>query len=60
MYSATRGEVEMVMACQEGGFKMNTIASRKVLMAIDFQEGGFKMHAIANTCIQLPLGRFAK
>ncbi len=39
---------------------MNSIASRKVVMAIDIQEGGFKMHAIANKCLQLPLERFAR
>jgi hypothetical protein len=50
----------MAMAYREGGFKMYTVAGRKVVMAIDCQEGGFKMHAIASNCIQLPLRRFAR
>ncbi len=34
MYSATRREVDMVMARREGGFKMYTVASREVVMTI--------------------------
>jgi hypothetical protein len=54
MYSTTGREVDMAMACREGGFKIYTVASRETVMAIFLLsgEGGFKMHAIASKTLQ--------